>query len=318
MKNWIFFYSFFLLSACLTAQQDHQYTQFMYNKLMLNPGYAGARGVPTVSGILRSQWVGFEGAPKSQIVSFHTPLFSPRVGVGLTLSHRQIGLSRDLLAQAAYSYDLLASNGNLVRFGIQGGARNIGIDLTKADPVTGPFVDPSIERRKVNDLNFNFGAGIYASFQDMFYLGVSMPGFLTNTYGLNQTIQPAREVQHLYGMAGAAFRLSDDVQLMPAILLKYVKNAPFDADLNLSLGIKERVTAGASYRVGGDGGGESVDVLIMVNATPQLGVGFAYDFPLSQIKDHTSGSVEISAFYDLRQRETQNGKLKLSNPRFFF
>jgi type IX secretion system PorP/SprF family membrane protein len=223
-----------------------------------------------------------------------------------------------LIAQLAYSYDLLASNNNILRFGIQGGARNIGVDLTKAQPVVSVTIDPSLENRKINDLNFNFGAGIYGSFQDMFYVGLSLPNFLTNSYGLNDVNTTAKEVQHIYGMAGAALPINDDLVLMPAILTKYVKNAPFDADLNLSLNIKEKITTGVSYRLGGDGGGESVDLLLMVNVTPQLGIGAAYDFPLSQIKDHTSGSFEVSAFYDLRKRESSQSKLKISNPRFFF
>ncbi len=301
------------------AQQDHHYTQFMYNKLMLNPAYAGARGVPSISGLFRSQWMGFDGAPQSQLVSFNSPFASKRVGVGATVSHRQIGLSRDLIAQLAYSYDLMASNNGMLRFGLQGGARNIGIDLTKADPVVGVAIDPSLQNKKVNDLNFNFGAGIYGSFQDMFYFGLSLPNFLKNSYGINQvSAVTARESQHIYGMMGAALPLNQDLVLMPALLTKYVKNAPFDADLNLNLGIKEKITTGVSYRLGGDGNGESVDLLLMVNVTPQLGIGAAYDFPLSQIKDHTRGSFEVSAFYDLRRRETVSNKLKISNPRFFF
>jgi type IX secretion system PorP/SprF family membrane protein len=321
MRNYIIFVLFLCLVTHVSAQQDHQYTQFMYNKLMINPGYAGARGVPSISGIYRNQWLGFEGAPVSQIVSFHTPILSPRVGVGATVSHRTIGLGRDLLAQLAYSYDLIASNGNLLRFGVHGVARNTAVDLTKSKPVTGgidPFsIDPSIENRRVSNMSFNFGSGLYASFQDMVYFGVSMPSIIKNRYGIDQ-VKGAREVQHLYIMAGGAFRVNDDLVIMPSILTKSVKNAPFDADINLSFGLKERITTGVSYRLGGDGGGESVDILMMVNLSSQLGIGMAYDFPLSQIKDYSTGSVELSAFYDLRKRETKDSKLNISNPRFFF
>jgi type IX secretion system PorP/SprF family membrane protein len=311
----------FLLLFCVTfclGQQDHQYTQFMYNKLMVNPGYAGARGVPTISGIFRSQWIGFDGAPQSQILSFNGPFLGKRVGIGATISNRKIGLSRDFVASLAYSYDLLAQDGNLVRIGLQGSARNIGINLLKATPVVATTNDPSLDNKKLNDLNFNFGAGIYASFQESFYIGLSLPQILKNSYGINPTDATAQEIRHVYGMAGAAFRLNDDLTLMPSILTKYVKNTPFDADLNLNLGIKEKVTVGLSYRLGGDNKGESVDLLMMVNVTPQLGIGAAYDFSLSQIKDHSSGSIEIAAFYDLRRRESTKGKVNLSNPRFFF
>jgi type IX secretion system PorP/SprF family membrane protein len=320
MKN-IFFLIAFLIGGCAVhAQQDHQYTQFMYNKLMINPGYAGARGVPSISGIYRSQWVGFEGAPTSQVISFSGPFLSKRVGIGVNISNRKLGLSRDLIGQLAYSYDLLAQDNNLIRIGLSGGVRNFAIDLTKANPVVDVTIDPSLQNRKISNLNFNVGAGVYASFNDALYIGLSVPTFLTNTYGINNTNPViAREVRHVYGMIGAAWPLSQDVVLMPALLTKYVKNAPFDADLNLSLGIKERVTTGVSYRLGGDGTGESVDLLLMVNVTPQLGIGAAYDFTLSQIKDHSAGSFEVSAFYDIKKRETTSkGKVNMSNPRFFF
>ena len=83
-----------LLSICIGgyAQQEAQYTQFMYNKLSLNPAYAGASGVPCFSCIHRSQWVGFEGAPSSQVVNFHMPAFKKRVGIGVSIAHDKLSL----------------------------------------------------------------------------------------------------------------------------------------------------------------------------------------------------------------------------------
>ena len=94
----------------LHAQQEHHYTQFMYNKLLINPGYAGARGIPFVTAIYRNQWLGFDGAPQSALVSFNSNFLSPRVGVGVTLSNNQVGLMRDFQANLAYSYDLIAGD----------------------------------------------------------------------------------------------------------------------------------------------------------------------------------------------------------------
>lgn len=116
----------------------------------------------------------------------------------------------------------------------------------------------------------------------------------------------------MYGMAGAIIPISENINLMPALLAKYVKNAPFDVDLNLSLDINQKFTAGLSYRAGGDGPGESMDLLAYWQATPQLGIGAAYDFTLSQIRDYNSGSVEVLAQIDLKKK-----KRNMSNPRFF-
>jgi type IX secretion system PorP/SprF family membrane protein len=122
----------------------------------------------------------------------------------------------------------------------------------------------------------------------------------------------AKEYRHYYGMAGAVFPLGADFNLMPAVLVKYVENAPFDMDLNVNVEIKEKVTAGLSYRLGGDGPGESVDLLVYWQIHPQFGVGAAYDFTLSNIRDYSAGSIEL-----LLQADLKRLKKNMSNPRFF-
>ncbi|HMX39452.1 MAG TPA: type IX secretion system membrane protein PorP/SprF, partial [Saprospiraceae bacterium] len=121
--------------------------------------------------------------------------------------------------------------------------------------------------------------------------------------------------RHFYGMAGAIIPLSDDINLMPALLLKYVENAPFDADINLNLDVRQKFTAGISYRLGGNGPGESVDLLALWQASPQFAIGAAYDFTLTNIKDYSAGSIEVLVQYELRKRG--NGSKNMSNPRFF-
>lgn len=99
---------------------------------------------------------------------------------------------------------------------------------------------------------------------------------------------------------------------MPALFAKYVQNAPFDLDVNVNLEINEKITTGLSYRMGGDGAGESVDLILYWQAHQQFGIGVAYDFSLSRIRDYTAGSIEVLLQADLRA-----GKRKMSNPRFF-
>ena len=314
MKKIVFLLALVSIGVRLNAQQDHQYTQFMYNKLAINPAYAGARGVPSVTAIYRNQWAGFDGAPKSFLASFNSPFLSKRVGVGVTMSQQQAGFNRDFLAALAYSYDLISQDEVSLRVGMQGSIRSLSIDFTKAQP--GQPGDPSLDNQKINDIYGNVGAGIYATFIERFYLGFSVPRIYSNSIGFSNpnAVLSAKEYRHFYGMAGAIFPISEDINLMPAVLLKYVKNAPFNADLNLNLDIRQKVTAGISYRLGGDGPGDSVDLLVFWQATPQVGVGAAYDFTLSQIRDYTAGSFEILLQADLKKKE---GKKKMSNPRFF-
>ena len=312
MKKLIFSFALLLAGATMFAQQEHHYTQFMYNKLLINPAYAGARGVPSITAIYRNQWIGFKGAPQSALVSFNSPFLSPRVGVGVTLSHRQIGLQRDFHMALAYSYDLVASDEFSMRVGITASLRSLGIAFSDAQPnETG---DVSLGDAQVNDFYGNVGAGIYGTVSDRFYFGFSVPRIYSNVMGYanGNAVLIAKEYQHYYGMAGGVFPIADDINLMPAILLKYVKNAPFDADVNLNLDIRKKFTAGLSYRLGGDGPGESIGLLAFWQAAPQFGVGAAYDFGLSSLKDYNAGSVELMVQADLKKRSK-----KMSNPRFF-
>ena len=313
MKKLIFSFALLLAGAALFAQQEHHYTQFMYNKLLINPAYAGARGVPTLTAIYRNQWIGFKGAPQSALASFNSPFLSPRVGVGVTLSHQQIGLQRDFHMALAYSYDLVASDEFSMRVGITASLRSLGLALGDAEP--NEIGDVSLgDNTRVNDFYGNVGAGLYGTVADRMYFGFSVPRIYANAVGFtngNATLI-AKEYQHFYAMAGGIFPVAEDINLMPAILLKYVKNAPFDADINLNLDIRKKFTAGLSYRLGGDGPGESIDLLAFWQASPQFGVGASYDFGLSSLKDYNAGSIELMVQADLKKRSK-----KMSNPRFF-
>lgn len=322
MKKIFLFLIFAVVTAHAFAQQEHQYTQFMYNKLPINPAYAGARGIPFVTALYRNQWMGFDGAPKTVLATFNSPFMTPRVGVGVTIAHYQIGLDKDFAGSLAYSYDLIPDDQISLRAGIMGSIRSLSMDFTRAvtaDPA-GPGGDNSLALDRSSSVYANVGAGLYFTFEDRFYAGFSVPRIYANTLGINDNplpsgFQTAREYQHFYAMAGAILELNEDINLMPAILTKYVKNAPFDVDVNVNLEIKKKVVAGLSYRAGGNGAGDSMDLLLFWQAHPQFGVGVAYDFSLSDVKDYTSGSIEILLQADLKQ--PKGGGKNMSNPRFF-
>lgn len=302
--------------ACirLSAQQDHHYTQFMYNKLYYNPAYAGARGVPTVTGIYRNQWMGFDGAPQSGLLSFNSPFLTPRVGVGVVMSMKKIGLERDFNGSLSYSYELVKSDNVSVRAGIQASIRSLTTSFEDATPIN--IGDPSLDNQQVSSIFGNVGAGVYATFAQRYYVGFSVPRIHANTIGLanSNATRIAKETQHYYATTGGIFPVSEDINLMPAVLVKYVKNAPLDVDVNVNLDIRQKVTAGLSYRVGGNGAGESVDLLVMWQASEQVGVGAAYDFTLSDLKDYSAGSIEILVQADLKKPNKKKG---VFSPRFF-
>ncbi len=298
------------------GQQQHHYTQFMYNKLPFNPAYAGARKVPSVTAVYRNQWMGFEGAPQSVMASLSTPFITPRVGMGIVLSHVSLGINRDILGSLSYSYDLIDADEISLRAGISGSIRSLTLDFSKARPDEPLSVDQSLNVAAENHLLLNVGAGLYFTYNNQFYAGFAVPRIYANTLGRNENLpqgfETAREFQHFFGMAGAVIPLSDDLNLMPALFAKYVQNAPFDLDVNINLEINEKFVAGLSYRMGGDGAGESIDLILYWQAHQQFGIGVAYDFSLSSIRDYTAGSIEL-----LLQADLKAGKRKMSNPRFF-
>jgi type IX secretion system PorP/SprF family membrane protein len=309
------FYIVFLivfLPLALVAQQEHRYSQFMYNKLSYNPAYAGIRGVPTMTALYRDQWFKLDGAPRSAQISMHAPVFSQRVGVGGMLSHHSIGLHRDVQLTASYSYNIIAGDEFSMRVGVSGNLRVLSIDFSKANPLVS--YDPSLDDKRINDAYANFGAGLYGTFQERLYFGFSVPRVVRNNIGVNTdpNITTARESQHFYGTTGGIIPLGKDLNLMPAVLIKYVKNAPIDVDVTVNLEIMEIVTAGLAYRAGGDGLGESLNLLAYWQVNPRVGVGAAYDLTLTNLRSYTGGSFELMLYADLVKR-----KKGMSNPRFF-
>jgi len=301
-----------LLPLVSIAQQEHHYTQFMYNKLSFNPAYAGTRGVPTMTAIYRNQWFKLDGAPSSALVSLHAPVFSKRVGVGAVLSHNSIGLHRDAQVSAAYSYNLIAQKDFSLRVGLSGNLRVLSLNFTEARPLNG--IDPSLEDERYTHAYANFGAGIYGTFSERLYFGFSVPRIVRNTIGVNTdpNITTAKEAPHFYGTTGGIIPLGKDLNFMPAVLVKYVHNAPIDVDVTANLEIKKTVTAGLAYRAGGDGWGESLDILAYWQVNPRIGIGGAYDLTLSKLRTQAGGAFELLFFADLVKR-----KKGVSNPRFF-
>lgn len=315
MKNTLITFILLLVVGTGFAQQENQYTQFMYNKLALNPAYAGTRGMGSFLALFRQQWVGFKGAPQSKLLSFDSPIFGDRVGFGFTVANNTIGIENRWNASMAYSYHVKISKEASFRFGMQGSVQYFGIDFSDPSVIIQESGDNSIlENETQSQYKGNFGVGIYLTYQNL-YFGASVPNIYPSEIGVNLNqgiLETAKEVPHYYLMAGTMVPLSKKIHLKPAFLFKYVNNAPFDLDFNLSFVYNKKVTAGLSYRLGGDGSGESVD-LLMLYQHKSIGIGVAYDLGLSQLGDHNSGSIEALLRYDFIKERGD-----IANPRFFF
>lgn len=303
-----------LVYSVAWGQQEPQYTQFMHSKQLVNPAYVGARGNTCIKGLYRNQWMGFKGAPVSQAVMFNMPFLDPRVGFGVNLQHYELGVIENWEADLAYSYDLTNQDALSVRFGVMGSIRQFGLDFSDPDLFIRNINDESITRgENFNTLEGDVGAGLYVSYEE-YYFGVSVPNILSNILGTNEeSIFAAKESPHFYAMAGGLVPLPDSkLSIFPNALFKYVQGAPWELGVNLSLMYDNRFTFGGSYRLSNENS-DSVDLLFHIQTNNNFGIGISYDYPLFEIVDHTSGTIEIMVDYCIGAK----GK-NLSNPRFFF
>lgn len=319
MKRIIF--TLLIMCVCVIgafAQQDAQYTQFMFNKLAYNAGYAGSGETACISCLYRNQWVGVSGAPQTAVINFDTPMFKRKVGMGVNIVYDRIGVEQRLKASLMYAYRLKIGEEGSIGIGVRATLWNyrVRFDQLEATEVN----DTEIPAGNPNSFAPNFGVGVYYN-NDKFYVGVSVPHLLETDMDFSDNgSAPTVEVlsnldRHYFIMAGAIFRLTEKVDLHPNVLIKYVPKAPFDMDINANFVFLDRFWLGATYRLGGStkqGFGESIDAVVQYQFNPQFKVGLSYDYTLSDLTDYNSGSYEAMVHYCFNYKDR-----KLTNPRFF-
>jgi type IX secretion system PorP/SprF family membrane protein len=311
-----------LLGCCwmwsaMMAQQQPLHTMFMYNKLLINPAYAGYHEHPCATAIVRQQWLGFEGAPETQSLSFHAPLSSQRLGIGFNLQRRSIGVSSATTFDGIYDYRVPVGAGTL-SLGVQASARFLKVDYT--DPsvraIQDVAIDPGVE--SISDTKFlaNVGAGIYYH-TPSFYLGFSSPRLMNSDidFELNDLFI-AREQAHFYFMTGVAIPLDHRMSFVPQILVRYTDVAPVDLDLNLSLRWREDHSVGVSFRKGGVDNQllESIDVMASAKIMRGLRLGAAYGITMSDLRRYNDGSLEVMMMYCFGEAAKP---ATFINPRYF-
>jgi type IX secretion system PorP/SprF family membrane protein len=302
MKSRLLLFLLILVGISSQAQQDAQFTQYMYNTINVNPAYAGSRGVTSIFGMHRTQWVGIEGAPQTNSFSINTPLGESKVGLGLSVISDKIGPTVDNNLAADFSYTIQTSDTYKLAFGIKAGGSFFNLDVSRLDP-NNP-VDPSLTN--YNKFNPQLGAGLYLH-SEKTYLGVSVPNFLqTNRYNDNDVAIYSPKMTY-YFIAGHVFDLSPSVQCKPALLTKLVNGAPLQVDLSGNFLIIDKFTLGVAYRWDA-----AVSGLAGFQVSESLFIGYGYDYETTQLQKYNSGSHEVFLRYELFS--TYNS---IVSPRFF-
>lgn len=295
----------------LMAQQEPQYTQYMYNTLAINPGYAGSRGVFSSTGMHRSQWLGIDGAPKTQTLNFHTPV-SERVGIGLSIVNDDIGngTSQETYFDGIFSYTIPFSRENKLAFGIKAGGHLLNVDFAK---LANYEQEVSVSGLSNIDNKFspNIGVGAFY-YNERFYAGISVPNFLRTEHfdeadSSNSFL--AKERFNLYLITGYVYDIHPTVKFKPALLLRAAQGTPIQIDVSANFLFNEKFTLGAAYRWDA-----ALSAIFGFQINNNLTLGLAYDRELSELGGETfnDGSFEILLRYEFLTRVQRT-----MVPRFF-
>lgn len=307
----VIFAVFLLIAMTAKAQQDPQFTHYMYNMSVINPAYATDNpGVINVGGIYRTQWVGAVGAPKTVSAFVHSPI-AKRIEMGLSIVSDEIGdVVKENNIYADFAYVLPVSETNKISFGLKGGftffdANFNGFQYSDSNP------DPAFAEN-INRTFPNVGVGTYF-FSDKYYIGFSAPNLLKTKHLEHQDAISTIGVEevHYFFTGGYVFDLNDKLKFKPAFMAKGVSGAPLAVDVTANFLVNNFFEAGVGYRLD-----DSVSGLVNFYITPTLRAGYSYDYTLSNLGKYNSGTHEIFLLFDLGSSDaSKNGYDK--SPRFF-
>jgi type IX secretion system PorP/SprF family membrane protein len=306
-----------LCSTKLFAQQDPQYTMYMWNQLSVNPAYAGSRECLSATALYRTQWVKLEGSPRTLNIGIHSPLRNERVGLGLNITSDQLGISNFNNISGSYAYRFPVNQVGKLSIGLQGTITTINHkfnELTVFDADDANFTNPV-----KNYTVANFGTGAYYSTTKS-YIGLAIPHIVNNKLyeKTNGTVseKTAKQFRHLFLMAGRVFSLSDLVKVKPSGIFKFAPNSPAEIDGNVSFIFSDALWLGASYRSNFSKVAlnkiESIDLMAIYEINHTMRMGFAYDITLSRLRNYNSGTYELMLGYDFSQQNR-----KIATPRYF-
>ena len=303
---------FMLLTSIIgiNAQQDPQYTQYMYNTQVVNPAYAGSREVLSFGLLGRTQWVGFEGSPQTATFTVNSPIgLYKNMGLGLSIVHDRIDPQVESNVVVDYAYRVNVGLDTKLSMGLKAGLDILNVDYTLLNiyAENDQFFQSNID----NTILPQIGAGVYLN-NEKFYAGISVPNFLNSRHFDDSDLQNADtddvavERLHYFFIAGYVFDLNENLKFKPATLVKYVSGTPLQWDLSANFLIQEKFTLGASYRWSA-----SISALAGFQITNNFFAGLAYDYQSTAIEQFSNGSYEVFLRFELFNND------RVVTPRFF-
>lgn len=282
-----------------TAQQEPLYSQYMFNGMIINPAYPSMDESSSLTAVGRNQWVGVDGAPKTATASFYTPIKATNTSFGVSLMNEKITVNSQTAVNFNVSQRVKLNEKIYLAMGLKGGMSQFREDnssLSTSDPV---FAHNQSYWK--TDIGFGFMV-----FTDRFFIGLSSPTF--KSFDLGNSVNKVKVESHYYLQTGYLININDDVKFKPNVLLRQVKGAGFQYDLNANILLKNVVWLGASWR-----SEKTMTGLVQVQITKNLQMGYSYDAPMqSNLKGAQTVSHELMVNYRFAW-----SKWKVVAPRYF-
>lgn len=301
------------------SQQLPQFSQYMFNGLNINPGYAGYKGESYIQSTYRSQWINFPGAPRTFTATADFSANEGTMGFGFSVMSDRLGPVTTNGLLLTYAYRIQTGANSFLGLGVSGGVAEYAIDGDMLDP--NDFPDADLPQGRVNLFTPNLNGGLFFNTQ-RFYAGFSVYNLIGKKSLEREDVALAYHDFHYYLTAGVLLPLSDQVQVKPSFLIKDVKGAPTSYDLNAMFLFFQTFWVGGSYRsnftLGKDNLPENLDnrnalaLILELFVSQNLRIGYAYDHNLNVLNNYGNNSHELSIGYYLLPK-----RKRLENMRWF-
>lgn len=309
MKGRILILFLFVLAVqqAVIAQQVPITSQYLTNGLIINPAYAGTREALSANLSYRKQWARITGAPQFQTLSLHSPINQKeKVSLGLMADYLTYGVTKDVGIYAFYAYNVRVGRGKL-SMGLKGGIDLSNTNYNRLQFPDGNPADPLL----TGDMKYtlpNMGVGFYY-YTDKYFAGLSVPSLLT--YKRDEAdqfkVSPDYTLFKTFFTAGTIIRFAESFKVKPSVLVRYSMHEPLEVDLNANFIFADILWVGGSYRLAE----KAAVALLDLQVTPQLKIGYSYDYQLGHLNNYTSGTHEVSLRYEFEFQVTA------TSPRYF-
>jgi type IX secretion system PorP/SprF family membrane protein len=267
---------------------------YLYNALSINPAFAGCHEALSTTISYRNQWIGFEDAPNSQVLSVHAPVHNDRIGLGLLVEKNSIGIFKESSFIGNYAYRMELRDGKLaLGLGFGFTLYNVAWNELKATDAN----DVKLMINSTSTVLPSFSLGTYY-YTKKYFIGISMPQFLsheldksTGKYKISSNFSGS----NYFLTGGYEVDLSHDVKLLPSLLLKYHPNNAIQIDYNAQLILKDKIWLGISYR-----NKNMLVGMLQFQLNYQIRMAYSYDFDIGTLGEYRNGSHEVVLNYVFR------------------